>query len=139
MADLAASVAHETSVFCGTITMDDGEGRWNVVPGRQRGNQKARLQALLEIKNNRVAIRNPFDALRCSQPAAAADPSSGVRRGVGGSKGEMVSVVCEFPGKTHTTHTHHTTHTNINNSNSNKSARSETDNGVGDQLFIVEK
>ena len=87
MADLAAAVSHETSVFCGTITMDDGEGRWNVVPGRQRGNQKARLQALLEVKNNRVAIRNPFDALLCSQPAAAADLSSGVRRGDGGSTG----------------------------------------------------
>ena len=111
--DLAGAVAHEASVFCGTITTDDGESRWNVVPGRQRGNQKARLQAMLAARRTTqaAAIRNPFALL--SEPAAAAISSSGVRRGAGGSSGEKVD---ESIGKL----THTNTQTNINSSNNTK-------------------
>ena len=126
--DLAGAMAHEAFVFCGTITTDDGEGRWNVVPGRQRGNQKARLQAMLaarrsaaERSTQAMAVRNPFALL--SEPAAAATSSSGVRRGAGGNSGETVS---ESIGKT----THTNTHTNINSNSSNKSVRSEVTNGA---------
>ena len=124
--DLAGAVAHETSVFCGTITTDDGEGRWNVVPGRQRGNQKARLQAMLAARRTTqtMAIRNP-SALP-SKPAAAATSSSGARRGDGGTAGEKVEKVNESIGKT----THTNTQTNINSSSSTKCVRSEAANGV---------